>query len=405
MASLDVQSLSLKQGSPEFGDIPYQINHEKYVGSRLGDSVKAELPTGFPSRVQSSMTWTTGDLTRLAQQWLVQLSQIEADSIEEAINAFIESKTQLQQISQETFILPQSLSQKLDQISETCHNGVGFCILRGLRVVPRTEEESAVLFAGISAYVGPQRGFQDIDRKHVLDIANIRVNMFHLATATNLWQAFHTDDGDIVALYYSTTTEQGGRTQLVSQSTVYNELTATRPDLIEVLADDWFIDTYYRPESRARQLPLLYRHGENGVTIQYTRLPFSGYKGSRQRNADIAPLTPIQIEALDVLQLLSEKHSFSAPTQPGDILYFNNVGLFHGREPYVESSSREAVPTEMNRHVLRLWLQDPKRTAPLAAPLQKIWDEIYGLNTEHGREETWNVNATASFAMNADKNG
>jgi hypothetical protein len=116
-------------------------------------------------------------------------------------------------------------------------------------------------------------------------------------------------------------------------------------------------------------------------------------------------LTQTQIEALDALQILAEKHSFSTPTQPGDILYFNNVGLFHGREPYAESSSREAAPTEMNRHVLRLWLQDPKRTAPLAAPLQRIWDEIYGPNTKNGREEIWNVKAMASFAMNADKNG
>jgi hypothetical protein len=116
-------------------------------------------------------------------------------------------------------------------------------------------------------------------------------------------------------------------------------------------------------------------------------------------------LTQTQIEALDALQILAEKNSFSTPTQPGDILYFNNVGLFHGREPYAESSSREAAPTEMNRHVLRLWLQDPKRTAPLAAPLQRIWDEIYGPNTKNGREEIWNVKAMASFAMNADKNG
>lgn len=37
-----------------------------------------------------------------------------------------------------------------------------------MKATQRTEEESAVLFAGVSAYVSPQRGFQDIDRKHVL---------------------------------------------------------------------------------------------------------------------------------------------------------------------------------------------------------------------------------------------
>ena len=51
------------------------------------------------------------------------------------------------------------------------------------------------------------------------------------------------------------------------------------------------------------------------------------------------------------------------------------------------SPALATAPTEMNRHVLRLWPQDPKRTAPLAAPLQRIWDEIYGPNTKNGREE------------------
>lgn len=407
MASPDV--LSVESRSPAFGDIPYQIDHEHYVDTRLDILVKAELPAGFPSQVQTSMTWTPGDLAGLESQWMVELSQIEAYAVEEAIKAFIDSKIELQQISEETFILPRSLTEKLDRISDTCHNGLGFCILRGLKAIQRTEEESAVLFAGVSAYVGPRRGFQDIDRKHVLAHLFKRHSNYPgeyvPPSYSNEPLAFHTDDGDIVALYYSSTVEQGGRTQLVSQSRVYNELAAIRPDLIKVLAEDWFIDTYYRPESRARKLPLLYRHGEDGITIQYTRLPFSGYKGSRQRKADLDPLTQTQIEALDALQILAEKYSFSTPTQPGDILYFNNVCLFHGREPYAESSSREAAPTEMNRHVLRLWLQDPKRTAPLAAPLQRIWDEIYGPNTKNGREEIWNVKAMASFAMNADKNG
>jgi len=407
MASLEV--LPVESKSPVFGDIPYEINNEHYVGTRLDVLVRAELPAGFPSQVQNSMTWTPSDLAGLESQWIVELSQVEADAVEKAIKAFIESKAELQKISKETFILPKSLAEKLDQISDRCHNGLGFCILRGLKATQRTEEESAVLFAGVSAYVSPQRGFQDIDRKHVLAHLFKRHSKhpgeYIPPSYSNEPLAFHTDDGDIVALYYSTTVEQGGRTQLASQTKVYNELAAIRPDLIKVLAEDWFIDTYYRPEAPARKLPLLYRHGEDGITIQYTRLPFSGYKGSRQRKADLDPLTQPQIEALDALQILAEKHSFSAPTKPGDILYFNNVGLFHGREPYVESTPREAAPTEMNRHVLRLWLQDPKRTAPLAAPLQRIWNEIYGPNTKNGREEIWNVKAMASFAMNADKNG
>lgn len=155
----------------------------------------------------------------------------------------------------------------------------------------------------------------------------------------------------------------------------------------------------------ARRLPLLHRHGDDGITLQFTRLPFSCYDGSRARKDDIPALTEKQIEALDALQVASADSGFAVPTQPGDILYFNNVHIFHAREPYVESGTASTLPERMDRHVLRLWLRDPNRTTPLAAPLQKIWDEIYGPNTEHGREEIWNTKAEAAFSMNQDKNG
>lgn len=90
MASPDV--LPIESKSPSFGDIPYEINHEHYVGTKLDVLVKAELPAGFPSQVQNSMTWKPSDLLGLESQWIVELSQTEADAIEEAIKAFIGSQ-------------------------------------------------------------------------------------------------------------------------------------------------------------------------------------------------------------------------------------------------------------------------------------------------------------------------
>jgi hypothetical protein len=74
----------------------------------------------------------------------------------------------MSQIGLDTFPLPQSLVEKLDHISEICHNRRGFCILRGLESPIRSEAAKAALFAGVSYYVAPTRGFQDYDRKHVL---------------------------------------------------------------------------------------------------------------------------------------------------------------------------------------------------------------------------------------------
>lgn len=55
-------------------------------------------------------------------------------------------------------------------------------------------------------------------------------------------QVFHTDVGDIIALFALGAAEEGGESYLSSSWTVYNELAATRPDLIRTLAEPWDFD-------------------------------------------------------------------------------------------------------------------------------------------------------------------
>lgn len=47
-----------------------------------------------------------------------------------------------------------------------------------------------------------------------------------------------------MALYYASVAAEGGRTLLASGNHVYNAIAATRPQLLDVLAKDWAIDTY-----------------------------------------------------------------------------------------------------------------------------------------------------------------
>ncbi|KAF1990068.1 Clavaminate synthase-like protein [Aulographum hederae CBS 113979] len=369
------------------------------------NSLSGNVPLGFPSSVHSPQTWTATDVEQRPQDWILALTSEEAYAIDHAVQAFIDSKAPLPHLNRDTFDLPRTLSDKLDLVSEACYLGPGFCILRGLNSSARTEEENAILFAGVSSHVASSRGFQDIDKKHVLaHLFKKHRKEFseYIPPSFNSFPiAFHTDDGDIVALYYASVTERGGRTLITSQSQVYNELAETRPDLLQILAEDWLIDTYFRPDAPPRCSPLLHPHGNGDITIQYSRLPFSRYDGSRAQRADMPPLTDLQIDALNHLQVISNKHAFAAPTQAGDILYFNNVSTFHAREKYEDSATSNMAPQHHDRHLLRLWLLDPKRTSPLAPSLQKIWDEVFAKD----REELWCVKAVDAFAMNADKNG
>lgn len=70
-------------------------------------------------------------------------------------------------MSRETFPLPQNLSERLRGISQACHDGRGFAVLRGLKPGTLTEEENVLVVAGVSSYVAPLRGFQDFGRERV----------------------------------------------------------------------------------------------------------------------------------------------------------------------------------------------------------------------------------------------
>lgn len=57
------------------------------------------------------------------------------------------------------------------------------------------------------------------------------------------YQPFHTDDGDVIALYCVKAADIGGRTLLASSWTIYNRLLQTRPDICEILKKDWLWDS------------------------------------------------------------------------------------------------------------------------------------------------------------------
>jgi hypothetical protein len=104
--------LPVESKSPVFRDLPYEINNEHYVGTRLDILVRAELPAGFPSQVQNSMTWKPSDLAELESQWIVELSQVEADAVEKAIKAFIGMQPLFSENPTDTFLQSQRQDSK-----------------------------------------------------------------------------------------------------------------------------------------------------------------------------------------------------------------------------------------------------------------------------------------------------
>lgn len=154
-------------------------------------------------------------------------------------------------ITQETFPLPK-LHTTLREISKEVHLGHGFKVVRGVPVDNYSREDNVAIYAGIASHISPIRGRQDYqwDGKpadvvlaHIKDLSQeIDPHKIGAPAYTTDKQVFHTDVGDVIALFALGEPEEGGQSFLSSSWHVYNELAANRPDLIRTLSEPWAVD-------------------------------------------------------------------------------------------------------------------------------------------------------------------
>ncbi|KAM6494497.1 hypothetical protein JOM56_010858 [Amanita muscaria] len=366
----------LSEGAAKQPDIEYHPNEGKYAARtarRLAEDPslpRSSLPDGFPEKLESALVWEGKDL-KDEKEWVYELNPKQLKEIDDAVKHFRSLGKPLGHLSPSTFPLP-TLGPVLRDLSKELHSGRGFFVLRTIPVDNYTREDNIVVYAGVSSYVGELRGVQDQKKKgvlnHIKDLTPTHPKEILGAPAyTTDKQVFHTDSGDIVALFALDIASEGGTSRISSTWKAYNELAATRPDLIKTLSEPWPCDGFGgTPAYIAR--PLLYYH-DNKVIVQYARRLFTGFLGL-PRSPDIPPITEAQAEALDTLHFLGERFNLGLNFQKGDIQYINNLSVFHARDAFTDTP-------EHTRHLLRLWLRNEELAWKTPKELQAHWQKLY----------------------------
>lgn len=247
-------------GQPDIAYVPDLENYQARSRRRLHDEqLDKTLPPGFPYRVDSKLAWK-GATVHEEYNWAYHLTLADLEEVEAALAHFksLGRPSAIGYVNQGTFPLPM-LHTTLRGISDDIHNGHGFKVVRGLPVQYHTREENIIIFAGISAHIAPIRGRQDnvyrgdpadVMILHIKDLTNTKsAHTIRAPTFTSEKQVFHTDSGDVISLFALEAAAEGGQSKLASSWSVYNELAATRPDLIRTLADPWPVDEYGQTSS------------------------------------------------------------------------------------------------------------------------------------------------------------
>tara|TARA_B100000427_G_C15502558_1_gene592629 strand:- start:735 stop:1760 length:1026 start_codon:yes stop_codon:yes gene_type:complete len=304
----------------------------------------------FLPPAEGASCWTGPELSG-SGSWIVELSDEERADLMAALDA-TEGRDALS-ITADDFPVG-SLADTLADLRRDVAFGTGFAMVRtGLETLD--EEQARRLIWGVGQYLGvPQ--IQDAGRTLLHDIRDTGANIDkqdNIRTyQTNREQPFHNDGGDVFALYCRRRSNDGGQSLIVSAHAVFNEILRTRPDLAKVLTEPFYFDARGqalpgRPWYQV--LPIFQNHGGRWF-VMYKR----HYIEYAQRSEEIPRLTPLQIEALDLLDKLCHDPKFHMAFEmsPGDLVVGNNFTTLHARTAYKDPDTTSGD----KRHMLRLWL-------------------------------------------------
>jgi hypothetical protein len=295
------------------------------------------------------------DMAANPDAWLKQLSAADISELESAAKSFLESGGDIGEMTAQDFPLP-TLGARLVELRDTLINGRGFEVLRGLSVAGYTQKLLAAIFCGVGAHLGKARSQNAMGHilGHVRDVGADASNPNTRIYQTSQRQTFHTDSADVVGLLCIREAMEGGKSLLVSTITVFNEMSARRPDLVPLLFGPIATDRRGEvPEGEKPffEIPVLNWH-EDHLTGIYQRQ----YIDSAQRFDDALRLTPAHVEALDLFDELANDPAlhFGMQLQPGDMQFVYNHNLLHDRTGF-----KDWPEPDKRRHLFRLWLSIP----------------------------------------------
>lgn len=129
------------------------------------------VPDGYPDRIIEPWVWSGEDFESEAE-YVVTFNQEDVTEIENALAHFKTVTQGLEPglVSKETFPLP-ILAERLEEVAQDIHNGIGFTILRGLEPRRYTAVENVLIYLGVTSYIGPTRGVQDSSGNMLSEIA------------------------------------------------------------------------------------------------------------------------------------------------------------------------------------------------------------------------------------------
>ncbi|MDP6787360.1 MAG: TauD/TfdA family dioxygenase [Rhodospirillales bacterium] len=316
--------------------------------------------------VDGPAVWLGSDLAK-TDEWIYRLSEDQIAELDAALRRTQERGLAIIDIGRDDFPLP-TLGPVLAELQDQVVNGRGFALVKRIPVERYTPAEAQTLYWGMGLYWGDavsQNGKGHV-LGHVKDLGMAEGDPARRGYQTTLKLRYHTDSCDIVCLMCLAKAKSGGLSSIASSGAIHNEILRRRPDLIDVLRGDFFMDR--KCEVPDGKLPYaaapVFNYDDGYMTSFYPR----GDIDYAQRFDAVPKLNDEQREALALMDTLAEDFSLKMDIELGDIQLLHNHTILHAR-----TSFEDYPEFERKRHMVRLWL-----SAPNGRPLPPSFADRYG---------------------------
>ena len=230
--------------------------------------------------------------------------------------------------------------------------GRGFIVLREFPRDRYTEDDLGMLFFGLGTHFGRAVSQSSMGDRlgHVVDVGG--KDRRERAYRNSRELTLHTDRADVVGMLCLRKAVEGGLSGYASVHTIYNEMLASRPELLEPLFAGF---PYHRRGEEAAGEPAItpYRvpvlsETEGALSTVWLR----AYIEMAAKELG-TPLSDEELAALDYFEEVGRRDDVQLRfmLESGHAIFFNNCTMLHNR-----TSFEDDPDPARKRHLLRLWL-------------------------------------------------
>jgi hypothetical protein len=322
------------------------------VGDFRSFQMNHRLPAQPMRPVVDPAGWSPEAL-RDVSDWSYKITQSDVSELKDGIADVRRRGVPIVEVARENFPL-KGFADILADVKRELTDGRGIVMLQDFPVQEFSREETAIAYIGLGAYLGRtmSQNRQGHVLGHVKDLGGDYQDPHTRGYMTRAEMRFHADACEYVGLLCLRGSKRGGASRVASSVTVYNRILERRPDLAQVLTED-----FYRSRSgeiNPGELPYFKQPIFSFTDGYFSATGVGAVIDKAQKLPGVPKFTPAQKEAVEVYRATVDECAVDIDFRPGDIQFLNNFVMLHTRREY-----EDWPEAWRKRHLLRLWLSDP----------------------------------------------